>query len=107
MLMRHAGHVLDLGSLPDHAATPIDALLDDDETRAGVVPAARIADRGRHVRAGEDAALAFDRPRLSAGQRRGSACLRGEDVRDIGADDLVARTAMHQHRDLIAHGAGR
>ena len=28
-------------------------------------------------------------------------------MRHVGADDLVARPAVHQHRDLIAHSARR
>ena len=57
-------------------------------------------------RAREDALVARNPVRLGTGQHGRAATLRGEHMRLGRADDLVARPAVHQHRNLVAHGAG-
>jgi len=100
------GDIGDLGLGPDVAAATIDRLLDDDEPARRIVPAIAITKCGLDIGAGELAERAGDRQRLGAGERCGATAFGREHVRRLGADDLVARTAMNGDSDLVAHRAG-
>src|SRR5262245_27579898 len=99
------GHGLKLPQRPDGAASTVDGLLEREQPRARAVTAAGLAHGRQHLGRAKDAALGWQRPGLHTSERGGAAGLGGEDVGKVGADHLIARPAVHEQSDLIAHGA--
>ena len=90
---------------PDRAAACVVSVLDHDQARAWQVIRAR-ADRRLELLDGEDTVFGHDRPDLSATDGRGGARLVVKRVTAGVEDDLVARSGVHAHADLVGHGAG-
>ena len=97
-------HALDPLERPDAAAAEIARLLDPEQPAPRGVPAGR-THALVHGRGVELPARAVERAHVDAGQRRRPAGLEMDGMRRPVGQHLVARPAVHAHRDLIAHGA--
>ena len=99
------GNGADRRAQPHAAAAEVGRLFDDDQARARLVAAVR-PHRALRLFGGEYPAVAVDRPDQGTGQGAGAAAFVVQYVRRPVGDDLVARPAVHEDGDLVAHRAG-
>ena len=92
---------------PYGTAATIDGLLEREQARVRAVTATGVAHGRLHVGRSKKTALGHQRPGLHAREAGAPTRLGGEDVRKIGGDNLVARPAVHEQGDLIAHRTRR
>jgi len=86
---------------PHRAAAPVVRVLQRHQPRVGVVIVVGRPHRGEHLLGGQHPAVALERARLDAPQRRHPAALEVEAVAPRLADHLVALAALEADGDLV------
>ncbi len=104
--VRRFGHEIELRERPHRAAAVIGGLLDDEESLIRRISPLR-AERAPQRLGVELSARAGQPGQRHARKRRRAAALAGDDVRLLVRQHLVARPAMREDRDLVAHRPGR
>ncbi len=99
-------HFVEIGLLPDAAATDIGGLLDANDRLRRLVTAAGVKRGAKGV--GRKLPVGTRQRRdLETPERGVCAAFASDDVRGLVRQDLVAGPGMNQCRGDIAHGAGR